>query len=369
MRQHFPALDGLRGTAALSVVLYHYVSVTLGLRDPDMLWIPHAHIAVDFFYCLSGYVIALAYQDRIARMGVGGFMRTRIIRLHPMVVAGTLFGLLGYLLDPDIFSSAIPAPFRAQPGPEWKVAMAAVSGMVMIPSWPLPTRLESYFPLNGPAWSLMWEYVASAAYGLVLWRLNRTVIGCLAALAAVGLFSASHGGNGLNIGWGWGQELPGLARVSFSFLAGILLYQWRTRISARLGIVALSIILILLFAGPDGLVAPWLYEASVVVFVFPLIVAMGAGAPCGPRMIRVCDVMGRLSYPLYLLNFPITMAWMSFYWSHALSVQTAVLGIAALTLATIAFAYTVLVLYDEPFRRRLQARTPTKGTPSITSAA
>jgi peptidoglycan/LPS O-acetylase OafA/YrhL len=366
LRQHYPVLDGLRGTAAIAVLLYHFQGVTIALRYPDMVWIRHAHIAVDFFYCLSGYVIALAYQHRMSSMGLSRFLQVRIIRLHPMVIVGTMLGLFAYLFDPDIFSAAIPAPFQSVPGPDWKIAAAAFNGLLMLPSWPLPTRLESYFPLNGPAWSLMWEYIASLTYALVLWRLSRTTIALLAAIAAVGLFFASHAGGGLNIGWGWGQELSGLARVSFSFLAGMLLFLFRAQVRSPLGFVSLSVILMLLFLGapPAIPIAPWLYEASIVVFIFPVIVAAGAGASCGPRMSRICDLLGRLSYPVYLMNFPVTMTLMSYYWAHDISPSEIFLIIAILSTATLITAYGILVLWDEPVRRWLNARLRKTASPT-----
>lgn len=141
MRQHYPVLDGLRGTAAVAVLLYHYIGTTVALRDPGISWVPHAHLAVDFFYALSGFVIAHAYQGRMAAMGFANFIKTRVIRLHPMVVAGTLFGLVAYLADPWMFGPGMPAPFAAPPGPDWKIAAAGINGLLMLPTWPLPTRL------------------------------------------------------------------------------------------------------------------------------------------------------------------------------------------------------------------------------------
>lgn len=78
-KPRYDILDGLRGVAALVILLYHVLEgcgVILG----------HGYLGVDFFYVLSGFVIGYAYDDRWGRMNVGGFFKRRIIRLHPMVI-------------------------------------------------------------------------------------------------------------------------------------------------------------------------------------------------------------------------------------------------------------------------------------------
>ena len=86
--RHVVALDGLRGIAALGVVLYHSeLGARFGLFTQGWM-------AVDFFLCLGGYVIGLAYDKRIvAGMAFGDFARARLIRLYAMVFVG---GVLAY---------------------------------------------------------------------------------------------------------------------------------------------------------------------------------------------------------------------------------------------------------------------------------
>jgi len=67
-RQHFEILDGLRGVAAIAVVIFHFMEITI--PDPKNNFIAHAYLAVDFFFCLSGFVIAYAYDDRLSKIGV-----------------------------------------------------------------------------------------------------------------------------------------------------------------------------------------------------------------------------------------------------------------------------------------------------------
>src|SRR6188508_2958815 len=97
-KQHFEILDGLRGLAALAVVVFHFMEWVY--TDASKNFIGHGFLAVDFFFCLSGFVIGYAYDDRIAKMGVVEFFKSRIIRLHPLVIAGSVLGLLAFLFDP-----------------------------------------------------------------------------------------------------------------------------------------------------------------------------------------------------------------------------------------------------------------------------
>src|ERR1700755_3414075 len=85
-KQHFEILDGLRGIAALAVVTFHFMEWVYSDYSKD--FIGHGFLAVDFFFCLSGFVIGYAYDDRIAKMGVAEFFKSRLIRLHPQVIAG-----------------------------------------------------------------------------------------------------------------------------------------------------------------------------------------------------------------------------------------------------------------------------------------
>ena len=130
-KQHFEVLDGLRGTAALLVVLFHIQGITVDWQGSKVL-LHHAPLAVDFFFALSGFVIGYAYDDRWAKMTTGRFLALRLIRLHPLVILGTLLGFASYLLDP-LAGTAQVAPLHA-------ILVALGMGLLLLPSWPLPNR-------------------------------------------------------------------------------------------------------------------------------------------------------------------------------------------------------------------------------------
>src|ERR1700761_6004380 len=79
----YPALDGLRGVAAIAVMLHHFRPLTAP-------WLfAHGYLAVDLFFLLSGFVIAHAYDARFRKgLGVPAFLVIRLIRLWPMIAFG-----------------------------------------------------------------------------------------------------------------------------------------------------------------------------------------------------------------------------------------------------------------------------------------
>src|SRR6476661_6703798 len=115
-------------------------------------------LAVDFFFCLSGFVIGYAYDNRIRKMGVGEFFKSRLIRLHPLVVLGSVLGLFGFLLDP--FAS--PVAYSAG-----KLLLLFVCSVLLLPFPVMEDRAFNLFGLNAPSWSLFWEYVANIFYAFV----------------------------------------------------------------------------------------------------------------------------------------------------------------------------------------------------------
>src|SRR6476659_3354798 len=97
-KQHFAILDGLRGIAALAVVIFHFMEWVFS--DYSKNFIGHGFLAVDFFFCLSGFVIGYAYDNRMEKIGAIAFFKSRLIRLHPLVILGSILGLSGFLFDP-----------------------------------------------------------------------------------------------------------------------------------------------------------------------------------------------------------------------------------------------------------------------------
>src|SRR5450631_1991420 len=175
-KEHFEVLDGLRGTGAFLIVLFHVFNYPFGIRHP-LHFMHLAYLAVDFFFVLSGFVVAYAYDDRWTRMTMLQFFRIRLIRLHPLVLVGATLGLLGYVLDP--FNNM--RNHKALP----MLVLAYVTSLLLLPSPPVAGRHNESQALNGPAWSLMQEYLGNIVYAVILRRLRTITLGIIFGLSGL----------------------------------------------------------------------------------------------------------------------------------------------------------------------------------------
>jgi peptidoglycan/LPS O-acetylase OafA/YrhL len=355
MKKHLKVLDGLRGTAAISVVVFHFQELSVGIENPEALWLKHAYLAVDFFFCLSGYVIGYAYDDRRNRISVLEFFASRLKRLHPLVAMGLLLGLLSYVFDPFAAGTKRVQWLTVQDASLWKLIGYVLAGLLMIPSRPLPSRFGSYFSLNAPTWSLMWEYLANMVFAIVLWRMGRRVLLVVTTFAAVALGVFAHAAGTLDLGFDWGQMLYACVRTAFSFSVGLLLFRFGAAVRTPLGFGSLSVLMVLLFFVPFFRLN-WIYDVVVVLGVFPLIVVLGAGAETSGLIGKLCEFAGRISYPIYMVHYAIVMIFANYYWTRRVSEHALSWIIAALTIFAIMISYVVLILYDEPIRRWLNGR-------------
>ncbi|GAB3510288.1 acyltransferase [Spirosoma knui] len=344
-KPHFAILDGLRGVAALAIVLFHFMEWVY--PDASQNFIAHGFLAVDFFFCLSGFVIGYAYDDRIRRLGLAAFFKLRLIRLHPLVILGSVLGLLAYLFDP--FAAE---PSLAERANLWLTFLCSV---FLIPLPVMKERAFNLFGFNAPAWSLFWEYVANIVYALVLYRVSRRYLSLLIILAAVVLCLVSYRAGNLLGGWSGATFWDGGARIMYSFLVGLLIYRADWILKNNLGFLGMAVLLMLAFLMPFSQ-WNWLTELLIVLLYFPILIAAGAGATLSPGLHKLCVFLGKLSYPLYMTHYGVMWIFGGYLASHkpdALSLSLIVVG-GTIVLTT--FAYLVLLLYDEPIRRYLASR-------------
>ncbi|RZL15536.1 MAG: acyltransferase [Hymenobacter sp.] len=347
---HLGLLDGLRGVAAIAVVLFHFLEIAI--PDPEHNVLAHAYLAVDFFFCLSGFVIAGAYDTRLQTMGVLAFFRRRLIRLHPLVVVGSLIGWLTFRFDP--FSN-LYATYAAQS--PWLL----LSSCLLIPYPIVPERFLNLFHLNPPTWSLFWEYVANLAYGLVLVRLRPVALGVLTLLAAGAVCHEVATAGSLSGGWSRDTAAAGAVRVAYSFLIGMVVYRTHWRLRSRLGFVSLSLLLAAAFLIPFVKEMNWLTDSLVVLCYFPLLVALGASAQPAPHLAKLCQHLGSISYPLYMVHYPFLWVFLSYHEQYHPSTGTLALVIPLAILGLGLLAWAVLTWVDAPIRSYL---TRTFGKPT-----
>lgn len=360
-KPRYELLDGLRGVAAVLVIWYHFFEGFATSPTDQML--NHGYLAVDFFFVLSGFVIGYAYDGRWAKgMTAGRFMLRRVIRLHPMVVLAVILGAISWIVQGCVKWDGTPVPLSS-------LVVALLLGLILIPLLPgagAEVRGNGeMFPLNGPSWSLFFEYIGSILYAVVLHRLStrwlRMVVVvsglCLAGCAFGNMSGAYH----LGVGWsmadyGW---IGGFFRLSFSFSAGLLLCRtFRARhIPGAFWICAAAIACILAcpyVGGPDPSVWNAVYDSVATLFIFPAIVYIGA---CGTTTDRfstnICNFLGELSYPVYIIHYPVMYMFYAWVWANGYTFGQVWPVCCALFPAIILMAWLALRFYDAPVRALL----------------
>ena len=374
-KPHYELLDGLRGVAAILVLFYHvfeglaFAEATNGAGSGLITTLNHGHIAVDFFFILSGFVISYAYDDRWKKMTLGGFLKRRLIRLHPMLVMGALIGVIAFAIvgfekwDGTVASTG------------W-VMVAMLFTIFMIPAVPgVPYEIRGngeMFPLNGPGWSLFFEYIGNILYALVIRRLSVkiltilvVVLGCLHIWFFVGNVS---GYDMVGVGWTidevnfWG----GLVRMLFPFTMGMLLARIFKPSKVKGAFWICSIVLVMLFAVPYikpdySISLNSLYEVVCIAFLFPLLVWLGACGRVSGRVGKLNRMLGDLSYPLYIVHYPIMYIFYAWLIEKKVYTLNECLGVALIVVvSSIVLALICLKLYDEPVRRWLARKMQKK---------
>lgn len=358
-KPHYNILDGLRGVAALTVVCYHLFEAFATSHIDQR--INHGYLAVDFFFLLSGFVMGYAYDDRWNTMSVKDFIRRRLIRLHPMVVMGALIGA---------------AMFYTQGCSVWDVTKISV-GMLLLSTLlnalmiPVTTGFEirgvgEMYPLNGPSWSLMFEYIGNLLYALFIRRFSTRLLTVLVVLAGCGLTAFSVWGPLGDIGAGFamtGADMTGGSlRLLFSFSAGLLLSRVFKPVKVRgafwIGAVAIvAVAAIPRIGGSEHLWMNGVYDAFCAVVLFPLLVYVGASGRTTDRITtRICKFLGDISYPLYMVHYPFIYLYYAWVKNENLTFGESFPGAAALVVVSVALAWLCLKFYDEPVRKWLTKR-------------
>ena len=349
MKRHYLALDGLRGIAAIIVMFYHRQ-----YWSHDGLPFEHAGLAVDFFFMLSGFVMSLAYERKInAGMAFLHFAAIRLARLGPMLLLGTLLGIIYY----GILAAKHKYHFGLTEG------LAMLLSLFALPT-PFPTAFfpATAFPVNGPAWSLFFELIANAIFALVLPRLRGLVLIALVMLPFVWLaFGVGEHGSVQNFGNAYGQTWLGLPRVLFPFFIGVILHRLEAK--SRLPHIPGGFWLAGAFlVGSFMLAVPpeykgW-YELTCVALVCPAVIVLGASARLSSSTGRLAAWLGRISYPVYILHIPLLNWYESISGVHSLSSLVLAGGLIILA------SQLAIGVWDNPIRRRLDIRIRDKWAPS-----
>lgn len=372
-KAHYDLLDGLRGVAALMVIWYHifegfaFAEVSNSAGSGMIETFNHGYLAVDFFFILSGFVIGYAYDDRWGKsMTMKDFFKRRLIRLHPMVIMGAVLGAVTFCLQGCV---------------QWDGTHIAISMVMLsllctiffipaIPGVGYEVRGNGeMFPLNGPCWSLFFEYIGNIIYALFIRRLSNKALTVLVvllgiALASFAIFNVSGYGS---IGVGWTLDsvnfLGGSLRMLFPFSLGMLLSRNFKPVKIKGAFWICTLILIALFSvpylkGTEQLCANGVYEAFCVIIIFPILLWLGAsGTTTDKKSTAICKFLGDISYPVYVIHYPI----MYLFYAWLIKKELYTLGntwqVALFVyVLSVVLACLCLKMYDEPVRKYLAKR-------------
>lgn len=366
-KPHYILLDALRGVAAIMVVIYHFFEAFA--TSPFDQRFNHGYMGVDFFFVLSGFVIGYAYDDRwkSGNFTLGAFFKRRLIRLHPMVILGAVIGMVTFFIQGGVQWDGTQVPV-------WHVLIALGCTMLLLPAVPgTPPEVRGngeMYPLNGPYWSLFFEYIGNILYALCIRRLSTKKLAVLVWILGTGLaaFAIMNGSDYGHIGVGWtmaGNNLwGGLLRMSFSYTAGMFISRIFRPMKIKGAFWICSAALFALLAVPHlgaegNLWLNGLYDSICVLFLFPLILyigACGSVTAVGAKGEKVWRLLGDISYPLYMIHYPFMYLFYAWCWEDGKTIAQTWPAMVGIFFGCIALAYIVLKLYDEPLRKKLSSR-------------
>lgn len=363
-KPRYELLDGLRGVAALMVIFYHIGECFA--TSPQTQDINHGYLAVDFFFVLSGFVIGYAYDGQWQRgMTKLGFLLRRVIRLQPMVIAGVVLGVISFAIQGCEQWDGTSVSTIA-------VVLSCVLGLLMLPALPgtMPEVRGNgeMFPLNGPSWSLFFEYIGSVFYAIFLHRMSKRVLTVFTVISGMGLAAITIGNASgyYHLGVGWtaadGGFWLGLIRMTYSFSAGLLLSRCFKPINIRgafwICSALIAGVLSVPYVGGDSMpVANGIYDAVCTLVLFPAIVYIGASGRTSDRNSqRTCEFLGAISYPVYIIHYPFMYMMYAWAWRNGYGFETVWPVALGIIITVVLLAWLFLKYYDEPIRRKLSKK-------------
>lgn len=342
-----PALTSVRFFLALGVVIFHYQLQWPWDSTNDTGLLDRLRLGVDAFFILSGFVLTHAYREALEtrRFNYGRFLVARFARVYPAHIA--ILGFVGIMVAGALLVGATFDRTLYNP-------LGLLTTLLLVHAW-FPELIKAEW--NGPSWSLSAEWFAYLGFPAFAWLglklRNRPgvllVIAGAVFLALDLLYQAVFGKVVVHA-----EANMGVLRIVPEFLYGVALYRLGQRIDLRWPYVVAAawasalVLLTLMHLRAD--------DRLVVVMAGPLILALALlskADAAGPLASRPILLGGEASYALYLVHFPVLIAWKGVV--SALSDRDSgyVLAwweVGVLLAASIAAAVALHLLFEGPAR-------------------
>lgn len=331
--ERFEVLDALRGFAAIGVLFFHLSIV----GAPQLA--PHGYLAVDFFFMLSGFVLSHSYAERLqsGKLTVGKFLQIRMKRLFPL-------SLLGLLLGTGYFLLRLAMQKYSQYALSDILGGTAFNAALLPKPWVSQAPTDTTFPTNTPMWSLSFEIAVNVLWAALISRLDTKCAWVITAVAGGLLTLLILKSGTADLGATWATFFGGAARTLFGFFTGVLVWYYRPKPFLSTFLLWPTILLLaIVFCIPIQSSA---FDAVSVVLIFPLLMCLSVACHLQQKQ-RLLGVLGRLSYPLYIVHVPILMSTVGLLKATHLE-QTASCYLFALVPICILVAIGLDKYYDSP---------------------
>ncbi|WP_374531295.1 acyltransferase family protein [Novosphingobium sp.] len=323
--QRLSQLDGLRGLAAIVIMLYHLAAV-YHTHGP----FTRGYLFVDLFFLLSGFVLAVSTEKKLnAGIGAFEFTRARFVRLWPLVAVGAGVAVVRAF----VIGMADPLTLL------WWLAL----DLAMIPAL---SGTGPFYRFNGPQWTLFYELLANFLHALLLRRVPTRWLPVLALILGVWLaYTVNlHGGDTMGVSApNWKTWWMGLPRVGWSYVVGV----WLGRIYKQgLRSPGLPWWLALLVPIAGIMAVPYLplgHVAGDLVFVIPFLPAAAwlvAMSQPPKAMGPALEWLGSYSLPLYCVHLTVLVSV-----SELLGRAGCVQAVAVVAAMVLAYVFSRLVSF------------------------
>lgn len=348
------SLTGLRGVAAMYVLVFHYFPIAT-YNSPLRRVLGHGYLAVDLFFVLSGFVMALNYRHLFesgwTRAAYGTFLARRIARIYPLYIVATVVGFVLVVAGGLPFIPTMPR------------APALIFNLLMVQSWGLTPSFDS------PAWSISAEWAAyllfpallipsifrKPAVALLCTGLAASLLAALCALPAA-LFPDTLVRDPLNMS-GHAMGLPVLRCVP-EFTLGILAFRFASTSLGRRLVSSVWIAPALVLSALFVLTIPGC-DLAFVLLLPVLVVSLASEAHLPGRILASAplEFLGLLSFSIYLTHKLLfgLLTWM-YEHAHTAGIPHArTLSAGVCLILTFAISYAAFSLIEVPGRRWLRA--------------
>jgi peptidoglycan/LPS O-acetylase OafA/YrhL len=292
---HFYSLDGLRGIAAVAVLLSH-IELMRARNLPATTQMFPGQMAVDIFFALSGFVMAFTYLGRAVDWRT--FLRARLARIYPLHIATALIILAMNIAGARLTGDSDPRLMNPQGAVEQLFLVSALPGF-------------SGFVWNMPSWSISiewWLYLTLFPCLAVLTRRTPLILGAVAMLALCTVFALYLNAHFLEGGTTRGWIAVG--RGICGFTLGWLVWRiWReTTFAPPAWVTDLAAALIMLVwygSNHVGLGQGWYALPLIPVLILGL--SRGSGRVVSLLCTRTLVWLGKVSYSIYLTHMIVLM--------------------------------------------------------------